>query len=79
MWRVRCLWCWISVSPMNASGGYIVNSLDCYSYSLIGKLTVLFKFQEFIFRNMTVDSYTSTAPCSLPSYKLKSTVPSSRM
>jgi hypothetical protein len=30
-------------------GGYIVNSLDCYSYRLIGKLTVFFQFQESTF------------------------------
>jgi hypothetical protein len=102
MRRARCLWCWISVSPMNASGsspdpglngnlhypndidrslneaaadkirkyradynnnppdavsffcllllvrlgGYIVNSLDCYSYRLIGKLTAFLQLQE---------------------------------
>ncbi len=27
-------------------GGYIVNSLDCYSYSLIGKMTAFLKFQD---------------------------------
>jgi hypothetical protein len=42
-------------------GGYIVNSLDCYSYRLIGKLTAFLLFQEFRFRNRTVDSSTSVA------------------
>jgi hypothetical protein len=42
-------------------GGYKVNSLDCYSYRIIGKLTAFLKLQEFIFRNMTVDYSTSAA------------------
>jgi hypothetical protein len=46
-------------------GGYIVNSLDCYSYRLIGKLTVFLQLQEFILRNVTVDCSTFTARCSL--------------
>jgi hypothetical protein len=29
-------------------------------YRIIGKLTTFLQFQEFILRNMTVDSYTST-------------------
>jgi hypothetical protein len=28
-------------------GGYIVNSLDCYSYRIIGKLTAFLYLQEF--------------------------------
>ncbi len=36
-------------------GGYIVNSLDCYSYRLIGKLTTFLKLQEFSLCNPTVD------------------------
>jgi hypothetical protein len=47
-------------------GGYIVNSLDCYSYRLIGKLTDFLQLQEFSLRNiMTVDSSTSAARRSL--------------
>ncbi len=50
-------------------GGYMVNSLDCYSYRLIGKLTSFLKLQEFSrFLNMTVDSSTSSAPRSLRHY-----------
>ncbi len=41
-------------------GGYIVDSLDCYSYSIIGKLTVFLQSQEFILLNMTVDFSIST-------------------
>ena len=37
-------------------GGYIVNSLDCSSYRLIGKLTAFFQLEEFSLRNQTVDS-----------------------
>ncbi len=33
-------------------GGYIVNSLDCYSYRLIGKLTAFLQLQEFSLRNI---------------------------
>jgi hypothetical protein len=40
-------------------GGYIANSLDCYSYRFIGKLTVFLELQEFNFTNMTVDSSSS--------------------
>jgi hypothetical protein len=36
-------------------GGYIVNSLDYYSYRLIGKLTVFLQIQEFSLRNPPVD------------------------
>ncbi len=42
-------------------GGYIGNSLDCYSYRLIGKLTTFLQFQEFRFRNPTVGYSTSAA------------------
>ncbi len=45
-------------------GGYIVNSLDCYSYRIIGKLTTFLQFQEFSFRNPTW-----TIP--LPSYLVR--------
>jgi hypothetical protein len=48
-------------------GGYIVNSLDCYSYRIIGKLTAFLQLQEFSLRNMTVDSSTSAARRSLRS------------
>ncbi len=45
-------------------GGYIVNSLDYYSYRTIGKLTVFLQLQEFSLRNPTVEesSPTSTRP-----------------
>jgi hypothetical protein len=39
-------------------GGYIANSLDCYSYRIIGELTAFLQLQEFSLRNMTVDSST---------------------
>ncbi len=42
-------------------GGYIVNSVDCYSSRLIGKLTAFLQFQEFSLCNMTVDYSTSSA------------------
>jgi hypothetical protein len=42
-------------------GGYIVNSLDCYSYRLIGKLTAFLQLQEFSLRNKAVDYSTSAA------------------
>jgi hypothetical protein len=42
-------------------GGYIVNSLDCYSYKIIGKLTTFLQLQEFSLRNKTVDYSTSTS------------------
>jgi hypothetical protein len=42
-------------------GGYIVNSLDCYSYKLIGKMTAFLQFQEFSLRNPLVDFSTSAA------------------
>ena len=60
-------------------GCYIVNSLDCYSYSLIGELTAFLQLQEFIMWNLTVDSSTSTVRCSLRNLKKKSTVPSPRL
>ncbi len=41
-------------------GGYIVNLCDFYSYRLIGKLTVILQLQEFILRNMTVSSFTTS-------------------
>jgi hypothetical protein len=44
--------------------GYIVNSLDCSSYRIIGKLTYFLWFQEFIFHNKTVDYSTSTTSTS---------------
>jgi hypothetical protein len=47
-------------------GGYIVNSLDCYSYRLIGKLTAFLQLQEFSLRNPTVDHSTSAARRSRP-------------
>ncbi len=49
-------------------GGYIVNSCDFYSYSLIGKLTA-FLPQEFSFHNMTMVSSTSTVRLSLHNSK----------
>ncbi len=45
-------------------GGYMVNSLDCYSDRLIGKLTVFLQLQEFNYRNPTVDYSTSSGRCS---------------
>ncbi len=47
-------------------GGYIVNSLHCYSYRLIGKLTAFLQLQELSLRNMTVDYSTSAARRSRP-------------
>ena len=38
-------------------GGYIVNSLDSYSYRFIGKLTVFLQLQEFSFLNQPVDYF----------------------
>jgi hypothetical protein len=46
-------------------GGYIVNSLDSYSYRLIGKLTAFLQLQEFSLRNPPVDFSTSSARRSL--------------
>jgi hypothetical protein len=60
-------------------GGYIVNSLDCYSYRIIGKLTAFLQLQEFSFRNLPVDSSTSSVWCSLHNLKQKSEVPSSKL
>jgi hypothetical protein len=46
--------------------GYIANSLDFYSYRLIGKLTDFLQFQEFSQRNLPVeDSFTFDAWLSL--------------
>jgi hypothetical protein len=42
----------------------MVNSLDCYSDRLIGKLTVFLQLQEFNYRNPTVDYSTSSGRCS---------------
>jgi hypothetical protein len=47
-------------------GGYIVNSLDSYSYRLIGKLTAFLQLQEFSLRNPPVDYSTSDARRSRP-------------
>ena len=60
-------------------GGYIVNSLDCYSYRLIGKLTAFLQLQEFSLRNRTVDSSTSSAQFYLRSFKQKSAAPWPRL
>ena len=60
-------------------GGYIVNSLDCYSYRLIGKLTAFLQIQEFSLHNQPVDYSTSAARRSLRSLKQKSTAPSPRL
>jgi hypothetical protein len=46
-------------------GGYIVHSLDCYSYRLIGKLTAFFQLQEFSLRNLLVTSSTTVTWLSL--------------
>ncbi len=48
-------------------GCYIVNSLDCYSYRLIGKLTAFLQLQEFSLRNPPVDFSKSAARLSLRS------------
>jgi hypothetical protein len=45
-------------------GGYIVNLCVFYFYELIGKMTFILHLQEFILRNMTVPSSTTTARCS---------------
>jgi hypothetical protein len=50
-------------------GGYIANLSDLISYSLIGKLTAFFHFQEFSLRNIIVASSTSAARLSLNSSK----------
>jgi hypothetical protein len=42
-------------------GGYIVNSLDYYSWRLIGKLTAFLELQEFSLRNRTVEPSTLKA------------------
>ncbi len=42
-------------------GGYIVNSLDCYSYRINEKLNVFLQLQEFSLCNPTVDYSTSAA------------------
>jgi hypothetical protein len=53
-------------------GGYIVNSFDCYSYRLIGKLTAFLQLQEFSLRNLTVeDSSTFGTRRSLHNLKQK--------
>ncbi len=36
-------------------GGYIVNSLDYYSYRIIGKLTVFLQLQEFNLHNIPME------------------------
>jgi hypothetical protein len=51
-------------------GGYIANLYVFDSYRLIGKLTAFLQFQEFIFRNLTVDTSTSAARRSLISSNL---------
>ncbi len=45
---------------VSTSGSYIVNLCDFYSYSLIGKLTACLQVQDFSFRNLAVDSSTSS-------------------
>ncbi len=60
-------------------GGYIVNSLDCYCYRLIGKLTDFLDLQEFSFRDRTVDSSTSAAQLFLHSFWEKSAAPCPRL
>jgi hypothetical protein len=56
------------MSPVRV-GGYIVNSLDCYSYRLIGKLTDETDKLTWVpedERNQTVDHSTSVARRSRP-------------
>ena len=48
-----------------------MNSLDCYSYRLIGKLTAFLRLQEFNLSHPTVDYSTFVAPCALHSLKGK--------
>ena len=56
--------------------GYIVNSLDYYSYRLIGKLTAFLQLQECSLRNLPVeDSFTFGARRSLRSLGAKSAAP----
>jgi hypothetical protein len=50
-----------------------------YSDRLIGKLTTFLPFQEFSFRNIPVDSSTSSAQHSPHSLKRKSAAPSQRL
>ena len=45
---------------------YIVNSLDYYSYRIIGKLTAFLQIQEFSLRNPTVEESSPTS--ARPSY-----------
>ena len=54
-------------------GGYIVKSLDYYSYRLIGKLTAFLNLQEFNFLNLTVECSTIGERCSLRIFRQKST------
>ncbi len=48
-----------------------MNSLDCYSCRLIGKLTAFLQLQEFSLRSKTVDYSTSAARRSRPPLKAK--------
>jgi hypothetical protein len=57
----------------------IVNSLDGYSYRIIGKLTAFLQLQEFSLRNLPVDSSTSAVRRSLHILKKKSGAPSPRL
>ncbi len=52
-------------------GGSIVNLLDFYSYSLIGKLTAFLQLQEFSQRIQPVNSFTFAARLSFNSSKVK--------
>ena len=52
-----------------------MNSLDYYSYSLIGKLTVFLQLQEYSLRNLPVeDSITFDVWCSLRTVQVKGKV-----
>jgi hypothetical protein len=51
-----------------------VNSLDCYSYRLIGKLTAFLQLLEFSLRNPTVDYSTSASGRAALSATLKAKV-----
>jgi hypothetical protein len=64
--------------PCTNSNPYagIVNSLDCYSYRLIGKLTAFLQLREFSLRNPTVDYSTSVARRTTFSVTLKAKIDS---
>jgi hypothetical protein len=65
------VWYHLCLLLLVRQAGYIVNSLDFYSYRLIGKLTAFLQFQEFSQRNLPVVSSTSAARSSHSTSKAK--------